>query len=420
MASWPRRRWLPVIFAVGVVAAGCTTATQSSSVTGTTQPSMEPGPSFRPVRGTTADLTPLAASVLAAPNPVTTTDDRVHLVYEITLINTSIVATHIESVSVEVPGSNQVLATYSGSQVTSLLSIGHVPATSPTLGPAESGMLFLDVSLPAGQAVPTSLDHRFQVSFTPPGAKEAVAQNYPGAAPTTVGQGTPLLIGPPMSGAGVVDANGCCADSPHTRAVLTIDGTSYLAQRYAIDFVRFNAQNQEVIGDTRINANYLIFGQPVIAVADATVASTGDGEPENTPPNPAANLSPKNALGNFVTLDLGQGRFATYAHLQPGSLKVQVGQKVTRGQVLGLVGNTGSSTAPHLHFQVTDGPVAIQSNGIPYTFDSFDIQGQITNLSELGDGKPAKVAPTVGSGHHQGQLPLQGAIIDFGGGPAAQ
>ena len=201
--------------------------------------------------------------------------------------------------------------------------------------------------------------------------------------------------------------------------MLTIDGAPYLAQRYAIDFIRFNAHNQDVIGDHSVNANYVIFGQPVIAVANATVVATGDGLPENTPPNPASNLTAKTALGNYVTLNLGQGRFAHYAHLQPGSLKVHVGQQVTLGQVLGLVGNTGSSTAPHLHFQVTDGPLAVQSNGIPYEFNSFDISGRVTNMAEALDLKPAIVAPTVGNAHHQNQLPLQDAVIDFGSQPLA-
>ena len=82
-------------------------------------------------------------------------------------MNTSSLATHIGSVAVEVPGSNQVLATYSGSQVTAIMTVGHAPTSSPSLGPAESGQLFLDVSLAADQPLPKTLDHRFQISFTP-------------------------------------------------------------------------------------------------------------------------------------------------------------------------------------------------------------------------------------------------------------
>ena len=67
--------------------------------------------------------------------------------------------------------------------------------------------------------------------------------------------------------------------------------------------------------------------------------------------------------GNHVVLDLGGGRFAFYAHLQPGSLKVKVGDRVTRGQIIGLVGNSGNSTEPHLHFHISNGVSPLGSEG---------------------------------------------------------
>jgi len=76
--------------------------------------------------------------------------------------------------------------------------------------------------------------------------------------------------------------------------------------------------------------------------------------------------------GNHVILDLGGGRFTFYAHMQPASLRVKVGEKVRRGQVLGLVGNSGNSTAPHLHFHLTDANSPLESEGLPYVFESFE------------------------------------------------
>jgi murein DD-endopeptidase MepM/ murein hydrolase activator NlpD len=77
-----------------------------------------------------------------------------------------------------------------------------------------------------------------------------------------------------------------------------------------------------------------------------------------------------------VILDLGQGRYAFYAHLQPGSLRVKLNDKVRRGQVLGLVGNSGNSTEPHLHFHVCDGNSPLASNGLPYVITEFQVQGK--------------------------------------------
>ena len=81
--------------------------------------------------------------------------------------------------------------------------------------------------------------------------------------------------------------------------------------------------------------------------------------------------------GNHVILNIGGGTFAFYAHLQPGSLKVKAGDKVRRGQVIGLVGNSGNSTEPHLHFHVGDANSPLGCEGLPYALDTFEVQGRI-------------------------------------------
>ena len=91
-------------------------------------------------------------------------------------------------------------------------------------------------------------------------------------------------------------------------------------------------------------------------MADARVVSVVDGLPEQTPGKFPSNLPLAEADGNSVILDLGSQRYALYAHLQPGSIKVRVGDNVKPGQVIGLVGDSGNSIAPRLHFQVTDAP----------------------------------------------------------------
>ena len=62
-----------------------------------------------------------------------------------------------------------------------------------------------------------------------------------------------------------------------------------------------------------------------------------------------------------------------YAHLQPGTLRVKAGDRVKAGQTLGLLGNSGSSTEPHLHFQVMNGTSLLDPEGIPYLIDSFEL-----------------------------------------------
>jgi murein DD-endopeptidase MepM/ murein hydrolase activator NlpD len=65
----------------------------------------------------------------------------------------------------------------------------------------------------------------------------------------------------------------------------------------------------------------------------------------------------------------------TYAHLQNGSVKVRPHQQVHAGEVLALLGNSGNTTGPHLHLQVTDGDSVLQSEGVPFVFPSFTYLG---------------------------------------------
>jgi murein DD-endopeptidase len=122
-------------------------------------------------------------------------------------------------------------------------------------------------------------------------------------------------------------------------------------------------------GDKGLNANWYDFGTEVLAVADATVSAAHDGIPENEPSDiRAVPITLDTVGGNYLILDLGAGRYALYAHLQPGSARVKVGDKVHRGQVLALLGNTGNSDAPHLHFHIADTNSPLGAEGLPYSF----------------------------------------------------
>src|SRR3546814_12133074 len=71
------------------------------------------------------------------------------------------------------------------------------------------------------------------------------------------------------------------------------------------------------------------------------------------------------ASGNYLALDLGDGRHAFYEHLEPGSIRVAPGQRVRRGEVIAALGFTGDTTGPHLHFHVADGTSPLGSRGVP-------------------------------------------------------
>lgn len=114
-----------------------------------------------------------------------------------------------------------------------------------------------------------------------------------------------------------------------------------------------------------------------------------------------------------MLLDLGRNTVVFYAHLQPHSLTVKVGDRVRAGQVLGRLGNSGSTTAPHLHLHVADTLLLEQSEGLPFVFRLFEVLGKTTAERAVGAdsaGGPVNFAPK----RRERELPLDGAVVRFG------
>ena len=209
---------------------------------------------------------------------------------------------------------------------------------------------------------------------------------------TEVRTDPPIVLSAPLRGERWFAANGLHDQSHHRRAAIVIDGRVRIPQRYAIDWVQISQQGSTFSGDVRRNESFFAYGEELLAVADGVVTVTQDGIPENVPRQaPVVPITLESAPGNFVILDAGDGHYVLYAHLQPGSLRVKAGDRVAKGDVIGLVGNSGNSTEPHLHFHVCDANAALACDGLPYVFDQFTTNGAVKRL----------------------ELPANGAIIDF-------
>ena len=68
-----------------------------------------------------------------------------------------------------------------------------------------------------------------------------------------------------------------------------------------------------------------------------------------------------------------RSRRAIYAHLQPGSITVAPGDNVITGHILGKIGNSGNSLAPHLHFGLLDWPQPETANILPFVLDRYTL-----------------------------------------------
>ena len=116
----------------------------------------------------------------------------------------------------------------------------------------------------------------------------------------------------------------------------------------AIDFQLLGVNGRTHTGGTDAPlADYPGFGSPVVAPADGRIVGVADGYADNQP-------GTNSDRANHVVIDIGAGRYVLMAHLMQGSVTVQVGDRVRRGQPLAAVGNNGHSSEPHLHLQVQD------------------------------------------------------------------
>ncbi len=359
--------------------------------------------------------TPLVPSVESTPRWFQGADGRAHLVYELELVNGFPVPVTLASVTVRAAGRGgariQRLTGASLTAATSLAASGGTPTT--TIPASAVGVVWFDISFADARAIPARIEHTV-VARGPKGLPVPRVISFTGA-PARVDRRPPVVLGAPLTGTGW-GAFGSCCDGPHRRALQPVDGALRLGQRFAIDFNRLDTADRLVTGDPALNESYPTFDQPVIAVADATVARVADRYPDQVPNAPTV-VGLAAASGNHVILNLGRGRYAAYDHLKRGSIVVRPGQRVTKGQVLGLTGNSGSSSGPHLHFQVMDAPSSARSEGLPYVFETFDLQGRTPPLDDALFSVAITGAPISVTGGRQGihrnELPLGRDVVTF-------
>jgi hypothetical protein len=162
--------------------------------------------------------------------------------------------------------------------------------------------------------------------------------------------------------------------------------------------------------------SYPFFGVPVYAAADGTVVEATDGLAEQIPGGTLVGITVDTLPGNHIVVDMGNGNFALYAHIKTGTVAVKVGDHVKPGDVIGHLGNTGNTSAPHLHFHVMDGPSPLASNRLPYEIEGFQSAGMLQpedSFFEKGD--PGKIDRSWFPGSHQNELPLENEVVDFPG-----
>jgi murein DD-endopeptidase MepM/ murein hydrolase activator NlpD len=127
---------------------------------------------------------------------------------------------------------------------------------------------------------------------------------------------------------------------------------------------------------------FLAFGRPILAPLSGTVVITHDAEPDHSARRSQITLIPyalgqarrarqgvNTLAGNHVVIAASaSGPYVLLAHLRRDSVIAAAGDTVTPGQPIGVCGNSGNSTEPHVHVQVTDSVAWSTARGLPLAF----------------------------------------------------
>lgn len=149
------------------------------------------------------------------------------------------------------------------------------------------------------------------------------------------------------------------------------------SQFYADDILGLGPEYQLVRADGATNEDYYTWGREIVAPAGGKVVYARNDVPDNPRPGVIeaerflSLPDPLHAIGgNMVVIDHGNGEFSLLGHMMKGSVRVKTGDTVESGQLLGLVGNSGNSDAPHLHYHLMAGDTLFQSDGLPTRFEN--------------------------------------------------
>jgi murein DD-endopeptidase MepM/ murein hydrolase activator NlpD len=164
-----------------------------------------------------------------------------------------------------------------------------------------------------------------------------------------------------------------------TRALNLHNGVRF--QQYAIDIVINGVNGRSYTADGRSNSDYYAFGEKILAPADATVVLAVDGVADNIP----GKINTMYVPGNSVMLKTANNEYLFFAHFKQNTVTVKEGDVIKQGQLLGLCGNSGNSSEPHLHFHIQDTLGFDTATGIKCHFERIYVNGKI-----MDDHSPVK------------------------------
>ncbi len=320
------------------------------------------------------------------PIAVLAQDGKYYLSYHLLLTNLANVDVNLELVRIK-NNTNNILMFFSEEELSDRFKFRStlIPGQKrdKSIKSADTGMLFFWISFESKDDIPDILYHDFQfelnenISIWNKLHSKGDTLNIDNYA-LEVSQKQPKIFSSPVRGKNWRVGNGPGYKTAH-QFVVTGKGETRIPQRFAIDFQIVDEKGITLptpLPKELTNKMFYAYKQHIYAVADGVVTKITDGIPENIPKANGAittnyKMDASTVGGNHITLKVGEKEYVHYAHLVPGSIKIKEGDFVKNGDFLGLLGNSGNSTGPHLHFNFTDGIHENYSNGLPYVFNNF-------------------------------------------------
>ncbi len=372
---------------------------------------------------------PLSWSLMGdAIQPVQGTDGLLHLAYSLQFTNSWSRLAKLKSIQVVDPAKNNdgtgtnLVLTLRNKDVTGQFRLLSRTTTmdadnfATELPPGQSAIMYFDVTYAGDTPAPSAIAHRVVVDAV---QSDGTSQEFTlMSAPLRIACTKAMVLRPPLRGSGWVDGNGCCKEiGPHRFVMNSVNGSLRPTEAYAIDWVKMDAEGKMFHGDPKDVKNWYCYGAEVLAVGDGTVVEVVRDLPNVQPGVLPTGLSIGEIAGNRVIVDMGDGRYAEYDHLLPKSPTVHVGDHVRQGEKLGLLGNTGNSDAPHLHFQLMDRPSSLDGSALPFVFDSMTLEGRMPlDLQALDDASQKGTAISIDKKDAkalQRVMPLSLDVLDF-------
>ncbi len=154
------------------------------------------------------------------------------------------------------------------------------------------------------------------------------------------------------------------------------------AQRFAMDML-ISRDGVTHSGEAGRLEAYYCWGEPILSPGAGTVVAVTNDLPDK----PIGETDPQHPAGNHVVIDLGNSEYAFLAHMQEGSITVSAGEKVATGDKLGLCGNSGNTSEPHLHMHLQTTPDLTDGEGLPAQFVDYVANGETVARGEPQAGQ---------------------------------